>query len=232
MFCDSNVSARGSCGHLTRWLCVEEDDPRLRSDYTCLNCLRDRWLARLGEARVIRNVAENEESSTDQVTQVNDALGLNAETMLEKLRERASGLLPPSAIVSTENIEELSLKALILSYCDILECQVDILSECLANDQGNVSFKEPPNLADAMGCYDTVYTVLEAEQRLEESLRMVDTQYGLGTRAKLLSFESLSAERSKHGVRKSFSICLADVPCARTVEGKDIRGMMRKTVCR
>lgn len=210
-FCESEVSATGPCGHSIKWLCGEKD-PRLKpEDYKCVSCLRDRWAEKLDRARVMTEMVENEETTWPKLlTQVDDPPEFSADVLMAALRERGRTSLPTSVITGYEQIGEFPFRALLSSYCDILESQMDILSKMISNNESmDVLPKEPPNLSDASECYDIVYTILRPQQTPEESLKMVDTQYGLGTRATVLSVENLRKENEKDEAKGNFSICVA-----------------------
>lgn len=132
-------------------------------------------------------LVEIEETSLSKMTRIGLALRFQAETLMKTLRERVFGSLPFSVIYMSKENGKLSLEALLLFYCDILEYHGNCLFKLRAvNEEGEFLLKELLYLVIVTECHVIFFTNLRKNQVLEKSLKMVDTQYSIGARAKLL----------------------------------------------
>lgn len=90
--------------------------------------------------------------------------------------------------------------------------------------------RAPLDIADVQGAYDIVYHVLPKTDGLSESLKLVDTQYGFGTRATILSSESLLQDCNMLGTDGLISIVVGAALRHQILEDTPLFRLERKEI--
>ena len=223
-YCQREVRSALPCGHVVTWICGE-DDPISGSDTeACLRCMKDKWAMALSQARETRgdnSGIEKTGPSNGEHLEAN-ALGSRLALLPERFKNRVIQSIPSSCIQSRAMLTVFDTNNLWAAYLDILSCNVDLLSNIMANSaDGGIELTPPPDVFDVNQSYDLVYCVLSERSNPEESFKHTDTVYGFGAEAKVLSMGSLRLECQKSGHTGSLSICIAGALRYRTLTDTD-----------
>lgn len=103
--------------------------------------------------------------------------------------------LPTSWVKDKEDLVSISEPQLAAAHVNILQVNVDIVSDCIANESSEGrKLLSPPNLNDAENAYDIVYSLQPRKAKGHHGLRPRDTIFGFGMKAKTLCVGALVAD--------------------------------------
>ena len=196
VLCESEVEAPLPCGHVVRWTCGDENDPRSDRTKACAECVLHQWQAASVGAEPADELQLARKAQQMQWT-------------IEQLRDFACKRIPDAIVVVQRQVSDQQQLGLADAHQQLLRIGCDLLSTQIANEElWEADKAAPPTLSD-FGCFDVVFCLLQEPGKDDERINRIfgqsDTVYGRGVQIFLLNAANLK-KLGKSGLATDLSV--------------------------